>query len=216
MQNLFEVYPNLRPQEISYNESGLLIRGDLLTYSNPRLYFAKALMVFGNEETNTFQTMNNGTRIQVDTMIGESVKYGNNCTIGGAGFGYEYDKEADELVRMPHLSFVVIHNNVTIHNLVNIDRGVLFPTEIGQGTVIDSLTHIAHGVKIGRNCAIVSGAVIGGSAEIGDNTFIGMNASIKQKVKIGKGCTIGAGAVVLKDVPDGWTVIGNPAKRLEK
>ena len=213
---LKDKYINLRPQEISYNESGLLIRGELTPSENPRLDFVKALMEFYNEETNTFETMNNGTRIQVDTMIGESVKYGNNCSIGGAGFGYEYDKESDSLVRMPHLSFVVIHNNVTIHNLVNIDRGVLKPTEIGEGTVIDSLVHVAHSAKIGRNCAIVSGAVIGGSAEIGDSTFIGMNASIKQKVKIGKGCTIGSGAVVLKDVPDGWTVIGNPAKRLEK
>lgn len=211
---LKDKYPSLRPQEITYNKSGLLIRGEIIPSDNPRLAFVHALNEFSNEETNTFQTMNNGTRIQVDTMIGDSVKYGNNCTIGGAGFGYEFDGE--KLVRMPHLSFVVIHDNVTIHNNVNIDRGVLKPTEIGEGTVIDSLVHVAHNVKIGRHCSIVSGVVIGGSAEIGDNTFIGMNACIKQKVKIGKGCTIGAGAVVLKDVPDGWTVIGNPAKRLEK
>ena len=30
--------------------------------------------------------------------------------------------------------------------------------------------------------------------------------------KIGEWCTIGAGAVIIKDIPDGATVVGNPGK----
>ncbi len=45
---------------------------------------------------------------------------------------------------------------------------------------------------------------------------IGSNATILGGIIIGKNSIIGAGAVVTKDVPDGVTVIGNPAKKLEK
>jgi UDP-3-O-[3-hydroxymyristoyl] glucosamine N-acyltransferase len=109
---------------------------------------------------------------------------------------------------MPHLGYVVIEDGVHIHNNVCVDRGVIGSTIIGAGTCIDNLVHVAHSVKIGKNCLIVAGAVIGGSTEIGDNCFIGINASIKNKLKIGKNVTIGMGAVITKDVPDGATVVG--------
>lgn len=210
-----ERFENLRPKEISYNETGLSIRGQHIPSENPRMSFIRALMEFENEENNSFETMPNGTRIQVDTILGDDLKYGCNCTIGGSGFGYEPD-EQKRLIRMPHLSNVIIGDHVKIHNGVNIDRGVINPTVIGEGTVIDSLVHVAHNAQIGRHCALVSGCVIGGSVVIGDHTFIGMNASIKNGIKIGANVTIGAGAVVLKDVPDGETWVGNPARKLEK
>jgi UDP-3-O-[3-hydroxymyristoyl] glucosamine N-acyltransferase len=140
-----------------------------------------------------------------------SVKIGKNTVIGGDGFGYARDTDG-MLVKMPHQGNVIIEENVEIGSNTCIDRAVIGSTVIGAGTKIDNLVHIAHGVKIGKNCLIVAGAVIGGSCEIGDNCFIGINASVKNKVKIGNNVTIGMGAVVLKDVPDGATVVGNPGR----
>jgi acetyltransferase-like isoleucine patch superfamily enzyme len=60
----------------------------------------------------------------------------------------------------------------------------------------------------------VAGTVIGGSTEIGDNCYLGIGCMIKNKVKIGNNVTVGMGAVVLKDIPDGETWIGNPARKL--
>jgi acetyltransferase-like isoleucine patch superfamily enzyme len=45
---------------------------------------------------------------------------------------------------------------------------------------------------------------------------IGSNATICPGVTIGKNALIGAGAVVTKDVPDGATVVGNPAKSIKE
>jgi acetyltransferase-like isoleucine patch superfamily enzyme len=45
---------------------------------------------------------------------------------------------------------------------------------------------------------------------------IGAGATVRQLINIGEGAVVGAGAVVVKDVPAGQTVIGNPAKRLVK
>src|SRR5690606_40149293 len=117
---------------------------------------------------------------------------------------------------MPHQGNVVIENDVEIGSNTYIDSAAQDSTIIGEGTKIDNLVHVAHGVKIGKHCLVVAGAVIGGSSVIGDYNFIGMNASIKEKVRIGNNCIIGAGAVVLKDVEDNSVMVGNPAKLLRK
>ena len=49
---------------------------------------------------------------------------------------------------------------------------------------------------------------------IGNNTIIADGASIGFKKSIGNNCVIGDGAVVVKDIPDNYIVVGNPAKLL--
>jgi UDP-3-O-[3-hydroxymyristoyl] glucosamine N-acyltransferase len=42
--------------------------------------------------------------------------------------------------------------------------------------------------------------------------WLGPNCSIMNKINIGNNCFIGLGAVVIKDVPPGAVMAGNPAK----
>ena len=51
---------------------------------------------------------------------------------------------------------------------------------------------------------------------IQDGASIGGGAVVLPGINIGKNAVVGAGAVVTKDVPDGVTVIGNPARVLNK
>ena len=51
-----------------------------------------------------------------------------------------------------------------------------------------------------------------GRPTIGDNVKIMTGATVFGPIRIGNNVTIGAGAVVFKDVPDGCTVVGNPAR----
>lgn len=94
--------------------------------------------------------------------------------------------------------------------------------EFGEGFV---LMHphgviINSGVRGGRNVVIESGVVIGAARNglpvevptIGDDVFIGAGAKILGAVRIGNNVRIGANAVVVKDVPDGSTVVGVPAR----
>lgn len=149
------------------------------------------------------------------------IEIGTNCEIcetsklGNEGFGFEPDENGD-LVFFPHFMGVQIGNNVRIGSYVCIDRGNLRNTIIEDGVKIDNLVHIAHNVKIGKNTLVIAGSVICGSVEIGENCFIGANSVIRQHLKIGNNVTVGMGSVVTKDIPDGETWVGNPAKKLEK
>jgi len=84
-------------------------------------------------------------------------------------------------------------------------------TIIGLNTKIDNLVHIAHNVKIGKNCIIVAHSLLGGSSILDDNVYIAMSATIRDSIKIGRNAIVGMGAVVTNNVADEETVIGVPA-----
>lgn len=135
------------------------------------------------------------------------------------GFGYEklegVEGYKDGYHLIPHTGKILIGDDVEIHayTVVCAGTGDDNVTEIGDGTKIDTRCHIAHNVKIGKHCLITSGVTIGGSTIIEDDVYIGIGAIIRNKIKIGKGAYIGMGAVVVSDVPEGVTVVGNPAKQ---
>src|SRR5450631_1590712 len=71
-------------------------------------------------------------------------------------------------------------------------------------------------VRAGRNLVLYHGVTLGAernkSPILGDNVYIGAGAKVIGGVRIGSDVKIGANAVVTKDVPDGATVIGIPAR----
>jgi serine O-acetyltransferase len=72
------------------------------------------------------------------------------------------------------------------------------------------------GVIAGKNLILENGITIGadkGQAPVlGDNVYVGCGARIIGGVKVGNNVRVGANAVVVKDVPDGATVVGIPAQ----
>lgn len=86
--------------------------------------------------------------------------------------------------------------------------------KIGEGTLINKSAIISHDATIGYYCEISPGARILGRVSIGNETEIGTNAVILPDVTVGNNCKIGAGAVVTKNVPNGLTVVGIPAKKI--
>lgn len=92
---------------------------------------------------------------------------------------------------------------------------------LGPGVQIYSFGPIIinPGARIGKNCTIYPGVVIGGKnngcPHIGDNCFIGLGAKVLGGVKIGNNVLIAPNAVVVKDIPDNHVVGGVPAKTIK-
>lgn len=86
----------------------------------------------------------------------------------------------------------------------------------GMGLVVNDKT------IIGRNVVLRHTTTIGvretlelgvnAAPTIGDDVDIGSHVVILGPVTVGRGARIGAGAVVIKNVPAGATVVGNPAR----
>lgn len=89
----------------------------------------------------------------------------------------------------------------------------------GQGLVVHPETRIGNYVILRHNTTIGNKrdrqGNPGRAPVLEDNVDVGANVVIIGNITIGKGATIGAGSVVVKDVPAGVVVIGNPAKILE-
>ena len=149
-------------------------------------------------------------------IIGRDCSIGSNVAIGGEGYGYEDDEETGEVFQFPHIGSVRIGDHVRIGSSTCVDRAALGETVIGDNSKIDNLVHIAHNVRVGQRCKIVALAIIGGSVNIGDGSWIAPAAAVRDWRDIGRNALVGLGAVVTKDIPDGVTVVGNPARPIER
>ena len=150
-----------------------------------------------------------------NAIINENVKIASGTQIGSDGFGYEKDSVTGELIKFPHFGKVIIHRNVDIGANTCIDRGTINDTIIEENTKIDNLVHIAHNVHIGKNCAVIAHAMIGGSTIIKDNVWISPSSVIRDGIVIGENTLIGMGSVVTKNIPPNEIWVGNPAKFLK-
>lgn len=85
-------------------------------------------------------------------------------------------------------------------------------TTLGIGCLVNTGAQVHHEVKVGNFTVINPGAFLLGAVQVGDECAIGAHATILPGIRIGNGVTVGAGAVVTKNIPDGVTVVGVPAR----
>lgn len=86
-------------------------------------------------------------------------------------------------------------------------------TKIGNYVMISMGVNIAHHCDIKEGCFFSQGTNIGASITIDEQTFSGIACTIMTGVSsIGNSVVIGAGTVIIRDVPDGATVVGSPGK----
>lgn len=162
-----------------------------------------------------------GTVLMPNVVVYDDVCIGDNCliqagaVIGTDGLGCVRDSEG-KLTKFPHLGGVVIGDDVEIGANCQIAKGAFSDTIIENGCKINGLCFIAHNCHLEENVWITGDTMLCGSVRVKKNSTIFSNVIIREQRVIGERVTIGMGSVVTKNVPDGETWVGNPARKLEK
>jgi acetyltransferase-like isoleucine patch superfamily enzyme len=124
-----------------------------------------------------------GCLIREDCDIGDEVSLGSHAVV-------EFQVRIGNRVR--------IHSQAFIPEYSVLEDGCW----IGPNVVLTNARY-----PLGRDAkAHLQGVTVGPRAKVG------ANATILPGVHLGEGCLVGAGAVVVKDVPPGAVVVGNPAR----
>lgn len=159
-------------------------------------------------------TIGKGTIIQTGAHI-ENATIGSDCVINAGAVigkdGFGYTRQNGHNVFIPHVGRVVIGNRVSVGANTCIDRGAMTDTTVGDGTKIDNLCQIAHGVVIGCECFLASGVGLAGGVVVGDRALLAGQVGIANGVKIGDDAEIGAHSGVFRNVPAGQKHMGYPA-----
>ena len=142
--------------------------------------------------------------------LGDRVYIYPGARIGQEGFGFAITAEG--FLTVPQLGRVIVGDDVEIGANSTVDRGALTDTVIGAGTRIDNLVQIAHGVRIGRCCALAAQVGIAGSAIIEDFVLMGGQSGVVGHATIGRGAKLGAQTGAMNDVAAGEQVAGSPAQ----
>ena len=142
--------------------------------------------------------------------IGDRCVVNSGTVIGSDGFGYATVDGTHHKVRQ--VGIVVLEDEVELGSNVCVDRAALGETRIGRGTKVDNLVQIAHNVEIGEHCLLVAQSGISGSTQIGHHTVFAGQSGCSGHLKIGSGVVLAARAAAFKDVPDGATIAGAPAR----
>lgn len=138
----------------------------------------------------------------------QSVYIGDNVIIGKDGW-ISFDPDRAKEARL------TVGNGSYIGNyfLASVFRKI----EIAEKVMISDRVYIGdcnHRCSLAGVPIIDQGLEFGGAVSIGFGSWIGVGAAILPGVSIGRNCVIGANAVVTRDVADGVTVGGIPAKLL--
>ena len=181
-------------------ERGAVIEEDVKIY--PNAYIGKNV------------TIGRGTIVQTGAHI-ENPTIGAECVINAGAVigkdGFGYTRQNGHNVFIPHVGRVVLGDRVSVGANTCIDRGAMTDTRVGDGTKIDNLCQIAHGVVIGRECFLASGVGLAGGIVVGDRALLAGHVGVANGVKIGNDAEIGANSGVFRNVPDGQKHMGYPA-----
>lgn len=181
-------------------ERGAVIEADVKIY--PGAYIGRNVTIGAGTIVHSGAHIENAT-------IGAECVINAGAVIGKDGFGYT--RQDGHNVFIPHVGRVVLGDRVSVGANTCIDRGAMTDTTVGDGTKIDNLCQIAHGVVIGRECFLASGVGLAGGTVIGDRVLLGGHVGIANGVKIADDAEVGAQSGVFRNIPQGARYMGYPA-----
>ena len=181
-------------------EKGAVLEEGVKIY--PGAFIGRNVILGANTVVHTGAHIENAT-------IGSDCVINANAVIGKDGFGYT--RQNGKNVFIPHTGRVVLGNRVSVGANTCIDRGAMTDTVVGDGTKIDNLCQIAHGVVIGKECFLAAGVGLAGGVVIGNRVLLAGQVGIPNGIHIGDDVEVGAKSGVFRNIPNGEKWMGLPA-----
>ncbi len=184
------------------------------TVVGPHVKLGKNVRIGHNCSITGDVVIGDDTVISDNVVIKNRVRIGQRCTIqaltmiGEDGFGAY--KEGNRSVMIRHYGGVWIGDDVFISSHVDIERGTIDDTYIGNGVKIGPCTLIAHNNRIEDNVNLICSHLYG-SVTVEENSLV-VGSIIKNQCRVGRDSIVGIGSAVLQDVECGKVAAGVPAR----
>lgn len=156
------------------------------------------------------------------SVISRGVIIGDNCHIGRLSVigsqGFQAIKRKDgSMYNVVHVGGSEIGNNVWIGDNVTVCNALFEGNVvIGDNSLIDNHTQIAHNCVIGSNNVLTAGVIMLGSSILKNNCWLAPGAMVMNRVTVEDFGFVGTNSVANTDVKSSQTVIGTPAITIDE